>query len=659
MSFQLSILGWKAEGLRCPDHSVSLEIRDGVVHPIAFVQMPNGTGKTTTLELIRLAITGSGDRNPLSKDQVLGLKKQNSQSYKGKFELYLHFNTRRTTIILDFDFEEGTISYYTSTVGIGKQPGFKPPTDLQQLLRPDFANFIVIDGELPDRFLKADYADAQEIIEHLFQLNLMGKLSSWADTYWNFQTTGRNVRSASGLTAKQNQRTKILARINVLEQERDTLEKRNKILSDELGKLKKSSEELLKKKTDLNDAIHKAHEKYLGVSNQRKSLSEKILEEIRYPNSISETFGRGLLNFKESLDKLKLPENSAREFFEELAQAKDCICGRELTDEFRAHIKMCAQDYLGGDEQILINHIKGEITKHVGQQPNVAADKLTKAMVSLKGLLKDEGLAKQGYDLLKDEAGQEDPDFAEKERKRKENEAEIVRNNERLRELAEGPPSKDISTASNIGHLKKRYTDLEKEIADISGTVELKKKIDVLRFVLAAAQRDARVKINAEITKKANERIQELMPSNRIQISKIDKCLHLVGQSSGSAGENLSIAYSYLSSLFHRSDFQLPFVVDSPVIPLDRTVRKNLSKIIGHLGHQYIGFTISTEQDFVNFVRSANEQNVAFCTLFRSRLQAEAAAAKKVKGHIESADGILVPGYDFFNSFQLVEDDAD
>ena len=49
------ILGWEAKGLRCPDGKIDL-CKDGS-KKINLIQMPNGTGKSTYLELIRGAET--------------------------------------------------------------------------------------------------------------------------------------------------------------------------------------------------------------------------------------------------------------------------------------------------------------------------------------------------------------------------------------------------------------------------------------------------------------------------------------------------------------------------------------------------------------------------------------------------------------------------
>ena len=44
---RFEILKWQSEGLRCPDFI--FDLTKGVNAKASFLQMPNGTGKTTTL----------------------------------------------------------------------------------------------------------------------------------------------------------------------------------------------------------------------------------------------------------------------------------------------------------------------------------------------------------------------------------------------------------------------------------------------------------------------------------------------------------------------------------------------------------------------------------------------------------------------------------
>ena len=172
--------------------------------------------------------------------------------------------------------------------------------------------------------------------------------------------------------------------------------------------------------------------------------------------------------------------------------------------------------------------------------------------------------------------------------------------------------------------------------------------------ILEHAHQKAREAITAEICTEANERIAELMPHNNILIDRIDHCLVLQGQEGGSVGETLSIAWGFLATLFHRSEHELPFVVDNPAGSIDLAVRPKISELIPKLTGQFIAFTISSERErFVSPLKQASKDEVHFVTLFRkgaTNLEARARAAAICS---ETVDGLNVNGEEFFNEFQL------
>ena len=48
---RFNILEWESVGLRCPDFKIKIS-KNGNSFP-SFIQMPNGTGKTTSLSLLK------------------------------------------------------------------------------------------------------------------------------------------------------------------------------------------------------------------------------------------------------------------------------------------------------------------------------------------------------------------------------------------------------------------------------------------------------------------------------------------------------------------------------------------------------------------------------------------------------------------------------
>src|SRR5262249_36797022 len=124
----VQLAGWKSQGLRCPDHELSFVDGADAIRPITLIQMPNGTGKTTTLELLRAALSGTAANGAWAPEKVRALRKRGDQTGQGMFQITLLHNSRRVTITMLFDFDEGTVHYGT-TSGAGMKDGFHPPRD--------------------------------------------------------------------------------------------------------------------------------------------------------------------------------------------------------------------------------------------------------------------------------------------------------------------------------------------------------------------------------------------------------------------------------------------------------------------------------------------------------------------------------------------------
>ena len=138
------------------------------------------------------------------------------------------------------------------------------------------------------------------------------------------------------------------------------------------------------------------------------------------------------------------------------------------------------------------------------------------------------------------------------------------------------------------------------------------------------------------------------MPDNAIRVQRVERCLVLEGQEGGSAGETLSIAYAFLSTLFTRVEHQLPFVVDSPAGPIDLRVR-TISELIPRLARQFVAFTISSErQTFITPLEAASPVPIQYITMFRKGPADMERTAMHHSDTVLTKDGVLVPGKEFF-----------
>lgn len=94
---ELKVVGWRYENVRGGIGNAEILLDDEPRWTL--VQMPNGTGKTTTMTLMRAVLTGA----ELSPEEVAALR-ANDETEHGLFELRLLIDDKPHRLELEFDF---------------------------------------------------------------------------------------------------------------------------------------------------------------------------------------------------------------------------------------------------------------------------------------------------------------------------------------------------------------------------------------------------------------------------------------------------------------------------------------------------------------------------------------------------------------------------
>lgn len=653
MATNVRITGWKAEGLRCPDHELSFVDGDDKVYPISLIQMPNGTGKTTTLSLLRACLSGAAASETWDADKVRSFQKKDSDEGTGTFQVELLANRKRVTFTMTFDFEEGTVSY-TTTAGAGIREGFHPPRELLKFLKPSFVRFFVFDGELAEQLLSREHTNAQLVIEDLFQIGLFTSLGNHVRDYWDQQTEKKGATEGKGLTQRKNRVDKLKARLAKMKGEQSAKKKEAATVKQQFDKKQAKFKSEIAAQKELSGRLTKAETDLAAETERVKAGATSLLDQLRSPQNLSAVFAEEMIKLKDSLDKVKLPESTAREFFEELAHDKECVCGTVLDDKTREAIRKRAAQYLGADNVAFLNAMKGDVGAMIGADPAVHEATLDTKIDELVEHCRKQEEFRTARDAVQAEGVAADPALQEAE---KDIEALEKRLGELQDDLAKYDSLDETPGDENCFGLKvleKRLENAEEKLGEISKTLELKAKRDIIVGILDAAHQAARKGISAEICDEANDRIEELMPHNAIRVKEVNKCLVLRGQEGGSVGETLSVGYAFLATLFSRTEHKLPFVVDSPANPIDLKVRASVAELIPNLAEQFIAFTISSErQGFLVPLEKAIKGGIQYLTLFRKGDVDLERGARKVAGKAETEDGLCVPGKKFFHDFHL------
>lgn len=650
MATAIRILGWRSSNLRCPDHDISFERTSEQAYPIILIQMPNGTGKTTTLNLLRAAL--SGEATAWSAETVLDYAKPGETT--GEFQVRLLHNQQRLTIMLRFDFAEASVKYLRTIGRSGMQEGFYLPPPLQNYLRKDFVRFFIFDGEFARGLLDRDSPNAQSVIEELFQLHHFTELSRQAREYWDRQVGKAGATEEKGLTQRRNRVEFLRQRIDLLKKEQadyqakrtraqTSLDQRRKKIKESLGNQKLLGKRLL------------AAEANLGTAKAAKeAATQALFAEFRNPHSLSLQFAQEILDFKASLDRAKLPENTAREFFEELSQEAECVCGTILNEKRRGAIRARAPQYLGSEDISLLNSLKSDVAYFIGNKPKTHEQRLNVLADELQIRVQAENAARTNRDAIEKEGVGAEPGLEQANKEIETLQKKIADLDMQLEKYDEdSDDSVSDKYVSGISCLTRRLSDAERKLGEVTATLELKQKRDILVQIFEQAQNNARKAISEQLTIEANANFSKLMPYNKVRIKEINRFLVLDSKSGASEGETLAIAYAFISTLLTRGEIQLPFIIDSPAGKIDLHVRPKVAALVPQLACQFIAFVISSErQGFVQPLELEAKNEVQHITLFRKDGSSMTKRAQKIGNHKESQDGIWAYDGAFFHQFQ-------
>ena len=655
MTVAMVILGWKSEGLRCPDHEVNCATSTGEHFPVSLIQMPNGTGKTTTLELLRSALSGSSDNSSWSARKVKEFQKRDSSSQKGLFEVRLLLSGRQCTISMNFDFDQGAVTCYT-TLGEGQKRGFRTPPEFRRIMNEKFVNFFIFDGELAQHLLDEKHPDARLVVEGLFRLNLFEEMSGKVLNHWKRISKEAGAKSKAELVRKRNDLNAIEEQLKKCRDEEKKLKSKMANLKEQRDQKQAHYESELQKGDSRSKALVEAEKEHADAKNNVQRNAERTLELMRSPHAIHSSLARSMMQLKDGLDKARLPESAAREFFEDIAKEKECICGRAIDKKIADTIRKRSTSYLGNDDVILLNSMKTLIHEEVGSSLDKKSGDLKSQLGCLEAKMDEERRLDSNVKALSLEVMKSNPVARDVINQVEKLNIEIDRIEQELKKFGNSNVGGDVKHICGIEVLKEMKRVEEISIGKMTKTLKERDKRDTLDGILRTAHVKARDAILSEIQISSNELITELMPNNDILIKEVRENLILEGRDGGSVGETLAVAYSFLGTMFNGSDYKLPFVVDSPAGSIDLEIRPKIAKFIPVLTSQFIAFMISSErQKFVEPLKEASLKQVQFITLFNRNVENMKVLAYKFGNFEETIDGLNVSGEEFFELFQVEE----
>lgn len=557
-----------------------------------FIMMANGTGKTTTMSLIKGVFDGTA--NNWDSSTVKTYAPTTVSSNNGEFSIKVKFDEKIYQYFIVLDYAAGTARIETAAMPKGRENGRILPESIKTIFTEEFVKRFVFDGEQAEKSMDSKFDEAEQTIKYLYRLDKLDDILSAnqkiLSEIQNTEGGGRNG-SESALSNLRTRRDKIEHTIKVLEFKASDYKKRiEKYEAEKADKISQRNE-IDKKYKDLNEEKNNINTE---IENNKKDISAQIAEIMRLTKSpylISESLCNRMRELGLSMTKLKLPKNTSKDFFTELAHSEKCVCDRCIGEKEKEAILRNAERYLGSNQQSVLNTIKSSISScEYDSSLSYAFEKLSELQEQstiLNNRFKDneEKLIKAGGD--KAAALQSEIDKLI---------GEIAACKKSLNVIeAKNDPYETLTEDNNLPLAKEALEELEKKIASATNTNRALRRKEIVEELVNQIKQETTKSLKAEIVRKTNEKLKSVITDDKIEIESIDKYIKLKDRAGASEGQTLGIAYCFLGTLFEDAELQFPFIIDSPTGKMDFAKRQAVADIIPNVFNQMIAFVQSAE----------------------------------------------------------------
>jgi DNA sulfur modification protein DndD len=651
---KLNLLGWKCEGLRCPDFNIQLDYNES--SSATFLQMPNGTGKTTTLRLLKRSLY----KHDFKSTEIEQFQAKNNEYRKeGLFQAKFSVEGKIFYTTIKFDFEKKTYNYLSSLTDEGGQlSDFKLPEEIENIVDKELVDLLFVDLELDVKpMFRSHQTGAQEAIRKFCKINLLKNIINDFEEYKN-KKRKENIKSGNIQTEINTEETRINKILNkIIEVEKKVEEYKNYLneTENEYIEGKRRLDEILENDTQHKNKIKEYENRKDNIKSKYDEILIKNFESIKTVGTYENALKTEVIKFVNDLDEMGLPEEEVRIFFDKILKKENCICGELLTTEKIKIIQKEMNSFISIKEAGIITAIKAIVNENINKKEPVDLNLNSKKIQEYKQEL---DALNENIKLIRDRALKDDFDLSKKIESLGENRA-IKREFLDKTINQEWKAKHNEENTESLISLKEQKKIVEKKLAELSGTRDIEEKVLKLTEIIEEAMKAAENQISKEITLECNKKINIMLTKNPIFINSIEKNIVLDGQLEGSTGQEARIGIIFLLTILERSTIQFPLIVDTPVKGMDNAAKRRTAHFISELKSQFLCFVIDSDKpNFTDEFYNLNKQNSNFITAFRRSDEFDKIANLEDSNQVKnlSYNGQVIHGYNFFTKFTEKED---
>jgi DNA sulfur modification protein DndD len=651
---KLNLLGWKCEGLRCPDFNIQLDYNES--SSATFLQMPNGTGKTTTLRLLKRSLY----KHDFKSTEIEQFQAKNNEYKKeGLFQAKFSVEGKIFYTTIKFDFEKKTYNYLSSLTDEGGQlSDFKLPEEIENIVDKELVDLLFVDLEQDVKpMFRSHQTGAQEAIRKFCKINLLKNIINDFEEYKN-KKRKENIKSGNIQTEINTEETRINKILNkIIEVEKKVEEYKNYLneTENEYIEGKRRLDEILENDTQHKNKIKEYENRKDNIKSKYDEILIKNFESIKTVGTYENALKTEVIKFVNDLDEMGLPEEEVRIFFDKILKKENCICGELLTTEKIKIIQKEMNSFISIKEAGIITAIKAIVNENINKKEPVDLNLNSKKIQEYKQEL---DALNENIKLIRDRALKDDFDLSKKIESLGENRA-IKREFLDKTINQEWKAKHNEENTESLISLKEQKKIVEKKLAELSGTRDIEEKVLKLTEIIEEAMKAAENQISKEITLECNKKINIMLTKNPIFINSIEKNIVLDGQLEGSTGQEARIGIIFLLTILERSTIQFPLIVDTPVKGMDNAAKRRTAHFISELKSQFLCFVIDSDKpNFTDEFYNLNKQNSNFITAFRRSDEFDKIANLEDSNQVKnlSYNGQVIHGYNFFTKFTEKED---
>lgn len=574
------------------DLTLSFTHEDGSIVKNSFIMMANGTGKTTTIALIKGLLDGSAE--DWNRDEVRSFAPTTANVDSGEFSIVVKFDEKQYTYFLTLDYKEGSARIETLSVSLnGREKGRRLPEAIKKLFTKDFVRRFVFDGEQATKSTDSSSNEAEEAIKYLYRLDKLDEIIVYNQQLLeNIQNAeGGSTGTSKSLSNLRTRQADVKTKIDQLKKHRDDLQKKVDDAEESKKEKQTQRDEIDKNYEELNQEKQDIERNQIKNKGDINSQTNEILDLIKSPYLVSRKFCERMNELGNGMKKLQLPRAISKEFFNELADADTCVCGRSIGEREKEEILKNAEGYLGSDAQAVLNLIKSSLVdSKYDERLNEAFEKLAELQKSANSLQNQYNINEAN--LMK--AGGKKAEMLQRD-------IETLAGDIRVWQAEIGQiESRDdsdetLTVDNNIHRAEIKYREYETKITASTNTYDALKRKEIIEALVLKIRKQATDELKSDIIRKTNEKLAQVIPDDNIKIKNIDGYIQLEDRDGASEGQTLSIAYCFLSTLFEDAELEFPFIIDSPTGKMDLDKRKAVADIIPDVFNQMIAFVQSAE----------------------------------------------------------------